>query len=358
MRKNSVTLKLIAETTGLSITTVSDVLNDRPGARVSAATRRKVLRAAEKLNYHPHSAARSLVTQKAHCVGIVFYDVDYITIPVFSEAVVGISNQALTRNYTIQLCTSVLQNLPEKDNYFFLKMARERRVDGLIIYDQAVAPEEIRRLDDLNMPYVLINRELPGADAPNVLFDHFECVRLIIEHLHDLGHKDILYIDYKGFRDHYTGGVFYRDCMEYMKRYPDLNVNAVGTENIDSVSTEEVDLEEAKAVLSQYPETTAIFGLDKLICKFASALKQFGLRLPSDMSLVGINNEFFSGLVEPPITTVHIPYREMGSQAFTMLLELLRGDTSRRDVVFKPTLKIRRSSAPPRQQATVHLMEE
>lgn len=357
MRKRRPTLKLVAEKTGLSVTTVSDVINNRQGTRVSPATRLKVLKVAEELHYHPHSAARNLVTQKAHCVGIVFYDVDYITIPVFAEAVVGMSNRALSTNYTIQLCNSVLQHSPEKDNYYFLKLVRERRVDGLIVYDQAVSPQEILRLEELGMPYVLINREIADSAAPTVLFDHFECVKMIIEHLHDLGHKSILFVEWKGFRNYYTGGAFYRNFIEYVKRYPDIQVNAVGTVAIDSPRVEGVDLSELKQILSQYPETTAVFGTDKLICKFASGLKQMGVSIPEGMSVVGINNEFFTSLVEPPITSVNVPYREMGSQAFDMLTELFEGGGAKKSVVFKPTLVQRRSCAPPRKQVDISFVK-
>jgi len=333
-----VSIKDIARVANVSHSTVSRALSDSP--LVSSETKARIQRLAREMGYSPDAQARSLVVGRTRTVGVV---VTTITDPFLAEIVQAVENTAHDYGYTVILISSSADPARELEA---VEMLRSQRVDGVIVTSSRVGSLYQERLEESEVPVVLLNthRRQAGPYTFSITVDNRHGGWLATEHLIHLGHRRIAYV---------TGAVNHSDDQERLAGYrqaleqagiafdPALVVpgtgRAGGGERALPVLTA---LDEPPTAVFCYNDMTAI-GL-------IHAARQMGLPVPEALAVVGFDDILFASFVQPPLTTVAQPMSEMGKQALEMVLSLIDdGDSSRgrvTNIVVQGTLIVRESS--------------
>lgn len=331
-------IKEVAELANVAPSTVSRVLNGHPD--VSEEMKARVLRAAAQLGYQPNFLAQSLRTGATRTVGFVVRD---ISIPLFAGIVKG-AEQALEKNGYSVLLTNSLQNSALEAKH--INVLRQRRVDGLILSLQSEAnPDTFKALQDLQVPTVLLDRELVGFPADAVLFDHASGVHTAVAALVGLGHRHIgLLVGPPGTRasrDRIRG--FIRACEEA--------AIPAGWDNIVQLSalTPETTSQATASLLDPPLALTALVAGDaQLGIAVLAAMKERKLRPGRDLSVVICDDLDLFRLVDPPMSVVFRDAEEMGAAAASILMARLSdGSAGPARQVLPTTFIPRGSTAPP-----------
>jgi LacI family transcriptional regulator len=333
-----ITMKDVAEQARVSVSTVSHVLN---GTRtVAEATQRRVLASVEELGYRQNMLARGLKTRQTFTVGLLISDIQN---PFFASVVRGIEDVALSRGYHLFLCNT--DEDPEREDAYVTELAK-KQVDGLIVASAASRPNHARRLRVEDIPYVFMDREVEGVGADAVRVDNALGTRMIAEHLVGLGHERIGMISgpldkssgherYGGLKEALAGlGIVLADALV---RFGDFKTPS-GREG-------------AKDLL-RLPEapTALVVANNQMTLGALLAIRELGLRMPNDISVVGFDDVEWAPLADPPLTALAQPTYEMGVEAVGMLLERIEGDPAAppKRVFLEPRLVVRNSTAHPR----------
>jgi LacI family transcriptional regulator len=332
-----VTIKDVAREAKVSVGTASQALGDSPAVRES--TRHRVLAVAKRLRYQPSALARGLVTRRTHTVGLLISD---IANPFFIRAVRAVEDVAQEKGYNVILCNT--DEDPTKETQY-LRVLVEKRVDGIILATTAGSLQAVRDVRWRRIPLVLFDRELPGIATNVVKVDGVLGGRLGTEHLLGLGHRRIAIIH---------GPVVRSTGAERLQGYL-LALRAAGVRPDPALIREgnfkqDSGRELARQLLDLSPRPTALFCTNNLMTVGAlQALGERGVRIPSDLSLVGYDDMEWWTLTHPPLTTVGQPVYELGSEAMRLLLEEIeaKGRRRRQRVVLKPELLTRKSCGPP-----------
>jgi LacI family transcriptional regulator len=336
------TMREVAERAGVSVTSVSHVINEtRP---VSYELRERVLAAMEELGYQPNLLARSLRSGKTHTIGTIVPD---SADPFFAEVVRGIEDTAFESGYSLIICNSDA-NLGKEA--FYTDVLAEKQVDGILFLAVGVSTERILDLQQRGIPVVVVDRELPAANADVVVTDNAGGGWSATRHLIDLGHQHIGYIagpsDLTLSENRSTG---YRKALEEADLAADDNLIVRGAFDLES------GYRAAHQLLAHSKRPTAIFACNDLMATGAiCAAVELGLQVPEDLSVVGYDDIPLASYSNPPLTTIAQPIYDLGVVATSMLLERLNDpDRPGRRIVLDIELRIRRSTAaPPASEAT------
>lgn len=319
--------------------TVSRVLNGNAASTIRPETRQRVIVAADRLGYRPSALARSLRLQRTLTLGMLVPD---ITNPFFSSIIKGAEDAARERGYNLILCNS--EDQPEREETY-LRVLRERQVDGLLIASSQMADATIAELRDEAFPFVLLNRAAQSAEDLAVVVDNHAAAIEVVAHLAALGHRRVGHI--AGPQNTTTGVERREGYRAGVSTYgladdPELVVEA------DAFS-EEAGYRALQLMLAGPARPTAVFGANDLIAiGVLQRLREIGLRVPQDISIVGFNDIPLAGLLEPALTTVRVPQLEMGVIGAHLLIDQLEGKPIGDVRVTLPTeLVIRASSAAP-----------
>jgi LacI family transcriptional regulator len=329
----------VARHAGVSQTTVSLVLNNTPGSRISDATRRRVWNAVHQLNYYPNASAQRMVAGRTHLIGLVLRQTsDQAFADRFLPQVLnGLSQAADQHGYRI-----LLAPLPPEDKTEALtRLAREHQADGLVLAGPRADDKELEQLYREGVPLVLIG-QVPELDVPYVDVDHIASARLAMEHLIQLGHQRIAMITrapltYTASRNRLAG---YRQALEAaglrfdkrLIRYGDFT-SASGQSAMDDV------LQIPK------PPTAVFVASDTVALGALKAIRQRGLRVPHDLALVGFDDIPTAEFVDPPLTTIRLPAYDLGAKAADLLIRLMEADKPVRNrKILLPTELIVRES--------------
>ncbi|MBI5652630.1 MAG: LacI family DNA-binding transcriptional regulator [Chloroflexi bacterium] len=309
-----VSIKDIAKSAGVSHSTVSRALADSP--LIAERTRARIHRLAQKRGYTPNAIARGLVTQHTRALGVV---VTSIADPFVAEVVRGIEEIAADNGYRVFLGTSHDEPAREVN---LVKALREWRVDGVIVASSRVGALYQPHLKEIGAPIVLINNQgQAGARAiHSIAMDDSAGGELATRYLIEQGHRVIAYLggpaDRASHRDRLNG---YKRALRVAKIAFDPARVQTGNGKVEAGERVGELLARAKpTAIFCYNDITAIGALH--------ALKQRGVRVPQDISLVGYDDILLASYVDPPLTTIHQPKDEMGRTAMRMLLDLLNGD--------------------------------
>ncbi len=330
-------IKDIAKKAGVSVATVSRALK-QPDL-VKESTRNTILLAISELEYRPNALARGLRRQKSDSVVVV---VPFIHNPFFSGIVQGIENVAHSHGYKVLLGES--QNNQERlDSYADMLMTKE--ADGLILLGALLpreASEELARTGNCNLPLVLACEYFEEYQFPNVRIDNIGAARKATEHLIDLGHKRIAKItgpmDNSLARDRLRG---YRDALQSAQIPFDENLVTHSDFAVRS------GYEAMKHIFQAAPDVTSVFcANDETALGAIRAIKERGLSLPDDISIVGFDNVWFSEFTDPPLTTISQPQLKIGETAMKMMLDISSGNMELpRQEILQYELIIRGSTA-------------
>lgn len=329
-----VTIRDVAREAGVSVTTVSVVLNnsDRP---VRDELRARVIAVAERLNYHPSALARSLVRQKSNTIGILLGEVEEGIIGNYYAAGVlaGVFARAQRSGLDLHLFTMGWNG--ERPAQRVLA----QQPDGVLVlapsFNSPIAPD----LHSLGLPVVSIST--PGQEGiPFVDIDNIAGTQLALQHLRDLGHTRI-------------GHVIAGETQLSVMARRDEFVRFMKSEGLpvreDWMITRSFDPDTVrttvKGLLAQRDRPTALFCTnDGLALQTLLAASEAGVRVPEELSVIGFDDFPSAVQLAPPLTTVRQPFQQVGAEAVELLLERMAGGTSLQRYII-PELIVRSSTA-------------
>ncbi|HIC93289.1 MAG TPA: LacI family transcriptional regulator [Anaerolineae bacterium] len=307
-----VTMKDVARRAGVSVTTVSHVINET--RFVSEELRARVYQAMEELNYRPNAIARSLRRQRTHTIGMIVPDVSY---PFLAEVARGVEDRGFELGYNVILCDSDGDLERESDH---IELLLERKVDGIIFVAAGESSSHVQALTEQGVPLVVCDRELPGTEVDTVIADNVESGRLATEHIIGLGHRRI------GCIAGPEGLCISDKRLEGYRRALEEHGLPLREELIVHSDFRCLGGYEAMATLLSLDEPpTAVFACNDLMAMGAiCAASQRRLRIPQDVAIVGCDDIALASFTNPSLTTVAQPKREMGAIAVEMLVERIK----------------------------------
>src|SRR5436190_3139059 len=332
---NPTTMKRIAGELGVSITTVSKVLNNH--ADIGEATRLRVLAKVEELGYQPNAVARSLTLRRTHTLGIVIPDLMH---SFFVEIVAGIEPLASARGYGLLLCSSGEDPRKERAE---LEMLRGRQVDGIVLAASyaSVNTELLRRLTRLGTALVMIDRDdYPGVECHRVLTDDERVGALAAAHLVDAGRRAVAHIGGPPIVHARRREKGWREALRAR------GIKAASEWIVRGGFMESDGYRAMKRLLTVRPRIDAVFAAnDPAAIGAMKAIWETGLRIPDDIAVVGAGDIAHGDLLRVPLTTVGWSRKDEGRHAAELLLNGLDLDVDPpQRIVIPPRLIVRDSS--------------
>ncbi|MBC7319812.1 LacI family DNA-binding transcriptional regulator [bacterium] len=320
----------VAKLAGVSPSTVSRALNGFPG--ISERTRQRVIEAAKKLNYKPNYRGQILTTRSTKNIGLLITD---ITNPFFPELVRGAEETASEYGYTI-LLGNTSESIEKETNY--LDFFSRGPVDGVIISASRIPNEHIINLAEEGLPIVVINRILEHPKISYVSTDMEKGGYLATKHLIELGHTRIAFINGPSHSE-----AAERRFLGYKKALAEFKIRYNSNLVSFNVPVAESGHKETIRLLHTKNPPTAIFTYNDLMAfGVMKAVKDLGIRIPDDLSVVGFDDIFFSSFTDPPLTTIRQPKEELGKKAVELLLKLMKEE--RQGVLLEPEIIIRNTT--------------
>lgn len=328
------TIKDVARRAGVSISTVSHVINN--SRAVSAESRRRVEEAMDELGYQPNTLARNLRRQQTQSIGMIVPD---SANPFFAEIARGIEDASFEKNYSVILCNSE-GDLEKQATYTSLLI--QNQVAGIVFVAAGVSTELVEDLRRRRVPLVVVDRAVPGVEVNSVMTNHYQGGCLATQHLIDLGHRRIAYIsagsELSPSADRLTA---------YMETLWESNIP------VDKKLIRHGDFQYASGyaaandLLNLADPPTAVFACNDLMAVGCiSAAAERGLRVPGDLSVVGFDDVRLASFSNPPLTTVAQPMWQIGKLAMEMLVERIENiDAPLRVEQLDTELVVRRSTA-------------
>jgi LacI family transcriptional regulator len=331
-----VTLKDIAKKVGRSVTTVSRALHDYDD--VSPETKQMVQQAALEMGYTPNIMAQRLQKQHSDTIGFILPTFGpRFSDPFFSEFLAGIGNRAAKLGYDLLVSTRP-PGEEELDTY--RRKVHSNLVDGFIIVRTRSQDARIEYLCKEDFPFVAFGRTENGCDFPYVDEDSELGMRLIAQHLADLGHREIAFIaapDELMFAHFRLKG--FMDGLSEKGIQPDQKHIVTGD------LTQRDGFKQANQLLDlPNPPSAIAAGNDLMALGAISAAQKRGLVVGRDIAITGFDNTPLAEHSHPPLTTIHQPIYKIGDMVCDMLIALIQGETPQeRNVLMEPTLVIRES---------------
>jgi LacI family transcriptional regulator len=331
------TIKDIASAAGVSVTTVSLVLNDRPNT-ISQATKDKIVEVAKSLDYTPNHMAKSLVTKRSKMIGLV---VPNIGNNFFADLAKNIENECQKSDYSLILANA---NNSLSETVKYVDQFISRGVDGLIIAfytdDKQNNKEQlIAKLNNYDIPIVTVDSWIQGLNMSGVSIHHSRGGYMATKYLLEQGHKKIGCIT--GMNGNYSSD---RRLKGYMLALKEAGIE----ENNDFV--EEGDYQYNSGYLGALKlidkGVSAIFACNDLMAYGTyQAVKEKNLKVPDDISVVGFDDLLFSKMLSVPLTTVYQDINNLGSKATELIIDFIKNGASKQEFYrLEPALIIREST--------------
>lgn len=332
MKKRRPTIIDVAKKAKVSIATVSRVLN---GTYVYEENKRAVKKAIRDLGYRHNKVARGLVTGKSGVIGVIIPDISgYL----YGHLARGIEEVMLQHHRHMMIVTNVRDVEQEKAN---IALLLERQVDAIIILGSYLSDRHLGKLGLSKTPIIFIQRELPHRKSNHSSIDisNSAGIQQGLDFLFKAGHRHIAHVN--GLR---------RDGAEREKAFRRIMQEYGITQPIvfEGDFTEGCGVAVAEK-LERYPQVTAVFcSNDQTALGLYQGFKARGVRVPQDISIIGYDNEPWTAYMDPPLTTLHQPAKEVGQLAAQQVLAELEGKLSCHRVVPVTLVQrdsVRRSSA-------------
>jgi DNA-binding LacI/PurR family transcriptional regulator len=340
-----VNLRMLAEHLELSQTTVSLVLNNSPSAKsIPLETRTRVIEAAERLNYRPNYFARSLRQSRSMSVGVLAPD---LSEGYFTRVMSGVVEELTHAHYFyFTACHDWKRELIEQ----YPRMLVERAVDGFLLLntpaDHITVP----------VPVVAISAHSVLPNVTNIVLDHHSAVEQALKHLYELGHRRIAFMrGPKAIPD----SDFRWESIQQVANEMDLRIDPEHVTRIDAAGwsmktgyhpmAPEIGYKPMQALLEKSRDFTAIFCFNDIAAIGAiRALKDAGLSVPGDVSVVGFDDILSAAYSTPSLTTVRQPLLEMGKRGAEILLDRIanREKEYPAEIVVAPEFVVRESTGP------------
>ncbi len=327
-------IKDIAREAGVSIATVSRVLNNTRTIREDI--RKRVLESVERLRYQPDDIARSLRLQKTRTIGIL---IPRITNTLFTDAVCGVEDVALRNGYTVLICN--YSEDPEREKRY-IQLMQSRRVDGVIISPCAGSSDRFNPLLEEGIPIVCMHRHLQDLDVDKVGVDNRGGARMAVRHLISRGCRRIALL---------AGPLALSTMVERVDGYKKAlleNGLPVDDRYIKFSSYNEEAGYRCAGELLDLPEPpdAIVVALNILMLGVLRAVQARAVRIPQEVALVGFDDMRWAAVVTPPLTMVALPMYEVGAEAAKRILKKIKGETEdgMQPITLSPTLVVRGST--------------
>lgn len=329
-------LQDVARMVGVSISTVSRALH-RP-EMVDAETRNRINAAVTALGYVPQGVGRALVSRRTHSIGAV---VPRIGASAFAQTIEALRHGLGKHNYTLLLAQPPVE---EQADLRPLRTLIERGVDAIVLLGNDYPPQWLDLITKNGLPVATIWADASNASPGAIGFDNYVAGRQAAEHLLGLGHREFAFIS-----GHLASNQRARQRYQGV-----LETIAAGGGRLSRNLITEADYEfadgyrAARRLLDEkQPFSALICGNDYLALGAMAGLREAGLDIPLDVSVIGFNNSEFAAFVDPPLTTVHFPSVEIGATAAETLLAAIDSDNAMPPPQMLPTALIKRSSTGP-----------
>lgn len=331
------TIYEIAKKAGVSPTTVSKVINNYPD--VSEKTRSKIKKILDDENFYPNSQAQTLITKKTWTLGIVYYEnLGFgLNHPFFAGVIESFKRQADKYGYSL-LFGSINNRLR---NNTFLEYFKHKNVDGIAIICTADNDEEISEMIESDFPIVLVDKHSNKTAA--VGSNHFEGSRIAVNYLYELGHTRIAHIPGSDDENNWPST---ERKLGYKKAMKDLGLK-INKRYIASSGNYDVKggYNSMKELLSLKTRPTAVFvASDKMAIGAIDAIKDAGLKVPEDISIIGFDDIELAKYVTPKLTTVKQDGELIGKTAIDLLIKEIDSKTKINENVIVPVELIERES--------------
>jgi DNA-binding LacI/PurR family transcriptional regulator len=335
------TIRDVAKEAGVSIATVSRILNDKPD--VSDETRTRVEDAIGKLGYARSTQWQQLTTGKSHVISLHFPNKQTSANQVYLNFITGVTTACEERGYRLHLITSNL------DESHLLDLYRANTTDGTILMKVQLQDWRVELLRKQRLPFVMIGHTENSEGASFIDYDFEAGVRVAIHHLVALGHQNIGYVSTVPSQ-HEQHGPTVRALQGYKNTCRQLGLPLHYYETDQSLQSVRLT---TSHMLNKHPEITAFVTIKETVeAAIYGAIRELGLRIPDDISVVGLANPQGSELVNPALTALDFPAWPMAFEAGNMLIDQLEGvNTSIQQILKEPTLTIRASTSPVKQGA-------
>src|SRR6267142_5522877 len=332
-KSSAVTLKAVADHLGLTPGTVSAVLNNAPSSRsIPQHTKNRILAAARELNYRPNFFAQSLRKKRTYTIGVI---VEEIGDSYGSGVISGIEQYLRQKNYFF--LTVVHRHDPELLERY-AQILLERGVEGFITVD-------MRLREAPSLPTVAVAGHTPFPGVTNIILDHHHAARVALQHLLELGHRDIAFM--KGHAQSSDSEDRWKAIFEVAQELK-LDINPELTIQIDiDDPTPQLGYPFAKKLLERKAPFSALFAYNDISAMGAiRAFQEVGIRVPQDISVIGFDDIQGAAYNTPSLTTVRQPLTRMGNIAARTLLERIEGGKDYPgEIAIQPELIIRESTA-------------
>jgi LacI family transcriptional regulator len=336
-KKKVKNMRDLAELLGLSVTTVSRVLNHQTiQYRIADSTRQRVIDAASEHNFIPNKLARGLKLEKTDTIGLIIPDIGN---PFFADIAQSIELQARSKGYSLLLSDSGDDHLIEKG---LIDLLLSHKVDGIIIAPVGTNYESIKQTYKAGVPIVVIDRCSPKEGLPFITSDNYQGGYDAVNYLVSMGHRSIACIQgipesppntdrVRGFRDALiANNLPYDESM------------IVG----DNYSSENGYMQ-TRILFSMDNPPTAIFALSNMISLgVIKATSEMGMRIPDNLSLISFDEQPYSAYLGTPMTTVGQKKSEMGQLAVDVLIKYILNKEQRKktvNITLKTNLNVRES---------------
>lgn len=324
------TIKDVAKEAGVSIATVSRVVNNKN--RVSDSARNRVMKAIEKLGYTPDPIARTMIKKQTKSVGLL---VPTLQNEYWAHLAEVIQNKLWEAGYTLMLCTARHKSIREQEQY--LSSFIERKMDGIIVGALDIPDNESMGLSQVikrGIPVVAFEKKIPGIHR--VAGDDISGAFKAVEHLIKLGHRDVAYLGPCDMGGRETG---YRNA--HLKNGIAINESLLADTSFDVTS----GYSSIISLLKSGNKFSAVFCANDLIAFGAiRALLDLGKSVPDDVAVVGYDDISKAEFFNPKLTTVAQPIEKIGEAIVELLMETIeKGNVSPKNIIFDSELVIRES---------------
>lgn len=310
--KHLATIRDVAKLAGVSVATVSRVLNKN--GYVNKETEQKVMGAIEQLQYEPNAVARGLAGKQTGTIALILPD---ISNPFFPELARGVEDVAHRFGYTVILCNSDDQGSKERS---YIEVLKKKYIDGIIFASSTLEDTDITYMRKSEIPMVLLDRAPRKESCSVVRVKNYEGARHAVEHLLRIGCKRVAHIygpqEMITARERLAG---YEDTVKMYDWFsPSLMVP--GHFRIDGGQ------HAIETLLTKHPDVDGIFaGNDLMAVGAMKALYRLGKKVPEDVAIIGFDGIGLTEIVEPELSTIAQPIYDMGALAATTLIQKITG---------------------------------
>ena len=311
---------------------------------MSDSTKLRIQKVAKELGYAPNFSARVLTMGRTNALGVAIRDLNYIAVPYIGSVVSGIAEISDECNFNLSFVRTVPSGNDDESEY--IRFARERRFDGMIIIDQIAKESEIRLLCKMGMPVVTVDRKISRSNIPIVRINYRKATKDATSRLIQLGHRRIAALaptlDLFDMKERMQG---YTEALSEHGLAFDENLIRIDERSDAIVDWARSNLEQLEALPS--PPTAYLSFQDTRTSLICDILRHLGLRIPQDISVIGFETTNMQCPSSYSISVVKTPGFELGVRACQLLLDVLKNRSATKDVVLEAEFDARDSCAVP-----------